>query len=69
MATTYSIKAKFTDSTGTDKRTINVNNANSGVTKEQVVAFGTAYATINENTQTLTEATLVSTTTTDLLID
>ena len=72
MSTTYKISLKFTNDDGTTKRSLTINDANSDVTKEQVMQFGTAlngYTSLYTDVTKVSAANLVTTETTDLLED
>lgn len=72
MSTTYRIALKFTNDDGTFSRSLSINNANPNATKEQVCNFGTGlngYCDAYTDVTKLVTANLVTTNTTDLLID
>ena len=69
MSTTYKLKLKYKNTDGTASRSLTVNDADPGITKQTINTWGTVSAFGFSDTNVLDSAILVSTTETDMLLD
>lgn len=69
MSTSYKINVVVRNADATAKRSITIGNADSGVTKQKVEDFADQFENIQSDMSVLASATLISTTSTDLLVD